>query len=98
MYLGQATTELTPFQKIIGVEPSAKMIEEAVKNTNAVLPGQIEYKQSAAEDLSFLKDGSVDFITSGRLFQYTPRSQTERFICIFNSSGCTLVRLDEALE
>jgi ubiquinone/menaquinone biosynthesis C-methylase UbiE len=67
------------------------MIEEAVKNTNAVLPGQIEYKQSAAEDLSFLKDGSVDFITSGRLFQYTLQSQTERFMRIVNSSSRTLV-------
>ena len=63
---GQATVELTPFQKIVGVDPSAKMVEQAIKNVESgALPGQIEYKQSAAEELPFLGDGSVDFISSG---------------------------------
>ena len=63
---GQATVELTPFQKIVGVDPSAKMVEQAIKNVeSSALPGQIEYKQSAAEELPFLGDGSVDFISSG---------------------------------
>ncbi|KAI0087202.1 S-adenosyl-L-methionine-dependent methyltransferase [Irpex rosettiformis] len=64
---GQATTELTAFQKIIGVDPSAKMIEEASKNAaSAGLPGQIEYKQSSAEVLPFLEEGSVDLIASAQ--------------------------------
>lgn len=63
---GQATIELTPFQRIIGVDPSAKMIEQANKNVSAAgLPGQLEYRQSAAEQLSFLEDSSVDLIASG---------------------------------
>lgn len=65
-FVGQATTELSPFQKIIGVDPSAKMIEQATKNAATTgLPGQIEYKQSAAEELPFLEDGSVDFVSAG---------------------------------
>ena len=62
---GQATTELTPFQKVIGVDPSAKMVEQATQSIAAGLPNQIEYVQSAAETLPFLADGSVDMITSG---------------------------------
>ena len=64
--IGQATLELTPFQRIIGVEPSTKMIEQARSNAEtAALPAQVEFKQSGAEDLPFLEDGSVDLITSG---------------------------------
>ncbi|KIP09387.1 hypothetical protein PHLGIDRAFT_18663 [Phlebiopsis gigantea 11061_1 CR5-6] len=64
---GQATLELTPFQKVIGVEPSTKMIEQAWSNAEAAaFPGQVEFKQSGAEDLPFLEDGSVDLITSAQ--------------------------------
>ena len=42
------------------------MVEQAIKDVeSSALPGQIEYKQSAAEELPFLGDGSVDFISSG---------------------------------
>ncbi|CAL1711001.1 unnamed protein product [Somion occarium] len=64
---GQATTELTPFQRIIGVDPSNKMIEQAKQNVQATtLPNQVEYIQSSAEDLHFLKDGEVDLIISAQ--------------------------------
>lgn len=63
---GQATVELTPFQKIIGVEPSSQMIEKAQTEAGlTAFPGQIEFKHSSAEELPFLEDGSVDLITSG---------------------------------
>ena len=64
--VGQATTELTPFRKVIGVDPSAKMIEQAKQNISAGLPNQIEYVQSPAESLPFIADQSVDMIISGR--------------------------------
>ncbi|KAI0700292.1 S-adenosyl-L-methionine-dependent methyltransferase [Cytidiella melzeri] len=64
---GQATTELSAFQKIIGVDPSAKMIEQASRDAaTAGLPGQIEYQQSAAEELPFLQDGSIDFVSAAQ--------------------------------
>ena len=105
---GQATRELTPFRTVLGVDPSAKMVEQARASTQSPpppssstsdsdsgapggtstqqdtgaasfaptstttsnagippIPGQISYIQSAAEELSFLEDGSVDMIVSG---------------------------------
>lgn len=71
---GQATTELTPFRHIIGVDPSAKMIDQARASISVLqsdpnkklLPGaKLEFVQSAAEDLGFLGDGSVDLLVAG---------------------------------
>ncbi|KAJ8453570.1 hypothetical protein ONZ51_g13523 [Trametes cubensis] len=67
---GQATVELTPFQRIIGVDPSARMVEQARESVKTRLAGldlssQIEFVQSSAEDLSCLKDGSVDLVIAG---------------------------------
>ncbi|KAK7691480.1 hypothetical protein QCA50_004879 [Cerrena zonata] len=64
---GQATTELTAFQRVVGVDPSAKMVEQANQNIpKDTLPGQLEYIQSSAEDLSFMKNGDVDLIVSAQ--------------------------------
>ena len=58
--------ELTPFQKILGLDPSSKMIEQARKFlSTSSNTGQLEFKQSKAEELPFLEDGSVDLIVSG---------------------------------
>ena len=69
---GQATAELTPFKRVIGVDPSAKMIESAremafadPQSTNSVNVTQFEYVQSSAESLPFLEDRSVDLVISG---------------------------------
>jgi trans-aconitate 3-methyltransferase len=69
---GQATTELTPFKRVVGVDPSAKMIAEArtlavsnAQSTNSETETKFEYVQGNAEDLSFLEDGSVDLIIAG---------------------------------
>lgn len=80
--IGQATTELTPFKHIIGVDPSSKMIDQArallsasqsdPSNDNKLLPGtEIEFVQSAAEDLRFLQDGSVDLLIAGMIVPHT---------------------------
>lgn len=70
--LGQATVELTPFKRIIGVDPSAKMIASARESasqdaqaTNAANLSRFEYLQGDAENLSFLDDGSVDLLIAG---------------------------------
>ncbi|KAI0746703.1 S-adenosyl-L-methionine-dependent methyltransferase [Daedaleopsis nitida] len=68
---GQATVELTPFKRIIGVEPSTRMIEQARESVKTQLAGldlssQIEFVQSSAEDLSALQDGSVDLIVAAQ--------------------------------
>lgn len=67
---GQATRECLPFVRVIGVDPSAKMLEEARKVPKPTeLKGELEYVQSGAEKLPFLKDGSVDLIVSGTSWQ-----------------------------
>ncbi|TFK93422.1 S-adenosyl-L-methionine-dependent methyltransferase [Polyporus arcularius HHB13444] len=68
---GQATVELTPFKRVIGVDPSARMIEQATESVKSRLAGldlssQIEFVQSSAEDLGFLQDGSVDLIVAAQ--------------------------------
>ncbi|TCD61643.1 hypothetical protein EIP91_008131 [Steccherinum ochraceum] len=64
---GQATRQCLPFERVVGVEPSGKMIDEAKKVPKLPeMKGSLEYVQSAAEDLSFLEDGSVDLIVSAQ--------------------------------
>lgn len=63
--LGQATTELTPFCRVIGVDPSPRMIEQAKQSVSVGLANQVQYVQSPAESMPFLPDGSVDMIISG---------------------------------
>ena len=51
---GQATVELTPLKRVIGVDFSAKMIKSARDlSTNSVNVNQFEYLQSSAESLPF---------------------------------------------
>ena len=68
-FTGQATVELTPFKRVIGVNPGAKMIESAREmtalSTNSVNVNQFEYLHSSAESLPFLEDESVDLVGSG---------------------------------
>ncbi|PIL27458.1 hypothetical protein GSI_10607 [Ganoderma sinense ZZ0214-1] len=68
---GQATVELTQFKRVVGLDPSAKMIEqvrESVKSRLAGLdlPAQIEFHKSSAEELTPLQDGSVDLLTAAQ--------------------------------
>ena len=67
---GQATVELTQFKRVIGLDPSAKMIEQARESVKSSLAGldlspQIEFHQSSAEELTLVQDGSVDLLTAG---------------------------------
>jgi len=76
---GQATVELHPFKRIIGVDPSQKMLENARNYASSFLPdrpnstqilpdvgSQYEFVQSPAEDLAFLKDRSVDIVIAAQ--------------------------------
>jgi ubiquinone/menaquinone biosynthesis C-methylase UbiE len=66
---GQATVELTRFQKIIGTDPSAGMVESArnaLKLNDNIHKERIEYVQSAAEKLEFLKPKSVDLMIAAQ--------------------------------
>lgn len=68
---GQATVELTPFKRVIGVDPSANMIERARESVKSRVAGldlsaQIEFHQSSAEELALVQDGSVDLLTSAQ--------------------------------
>ncbi|SPO27252.1 related to TMT1 - trans-aconitate methyltransferase [Ustilago trichophora] len=79
---GISTVSLLPhFDRVIGLDPSAKMVEAAITPSTPDLPsnliphasdgskgalGKIEYKQGYSESLSFLPDSSVDLVTSGQ--------------------------------
>ncbi|KAH9940649.1 S-adenosyl-L-methionine-dependent methyltransferase [Amylocystis lapponica] len=64
---GQATIELTPFKNIVGVDPSAGMIEKATQGVQALgLADRVRFVQSAAESLAFVEDGSVDLVVSAQ--------------------------------
>ncbi|KZT54863.1 S-adenosyl-L-methionine-dependent methyltransferase [Calocera cornea HHB12733] len=72
---GQATTILAEkFDEVIGVEPSGPMVDRATKllqeikenSKPASVPDKIRYVKSAAEELSFLEDGSVDMVTASQ--------------------------------
>ncbi|KAK0204216.1 S-adenosyl-L-methionine-dependent methyltransferase [Desarmillaria ectypa] len=63
---GQATIELTPFKKVIGVEPGEKMLEAARKYLNERIGdsdgSRFEFVNTRAEDLSFLAPSTVDLV------------------------------------
>ncbi|KIK68537.1 hypothetical protein GYMLUDRAFT_237577 [Collybiopsis luxurians FD-317 M1] len=67
---GQATTELHPFKRVIGVEPSRGMVEKAKLHTQQHLGGentpQFDFVQSSAEQLDFLEDESVDLVIAAQ--------------------------------
>jgi trans-aconitate 3-methyltransferase len=56
---------LTPYKRVIGIDPSEKMVGQA----RLALPqdgvGQFEFAQGSAEDLLMLPDSSVDLIIAG---------------------------------
>jgi len=67
---GQATIELTLFKQIVGVDPSAKMLAVARETTASSsrsngLMTRFQYVEGEAENLSFLKDKSVDLMIAG---------------------------------
>ncbi|KAF9219081.1 hypothetical protein BS17DRAFT_437328 [Gyrodon lividus] len=74
---GQATVELKRFKKVIGIDPSASMVESARKalKTNDIQQGQIEYVQSPAEKLDFLKSESVDLVIAAQAGHWFDWSQ-----------------------
>ncbi|KAK0442114.1 S-adenosyl-L-methionine-dependent methyltransferase [Armillaria borealis] len=64
---GQATIELTPFKKVVGVEPGEKMLDAARKYLNERIEGsRFEFVNSSAEDLSFLAPSTVDLVIAAQ--------------------------------
>jgi len=66
---GQAAVNLDRFQNIIGVDPSLNMLEKARKEADEKFGAQasrIQFVQSAAENLSFVADTSVDLIVAAQ--------------------------------
>ena len=55
------------FNKVVGIDTSAGMIGQATSRLTSVKgPLNIEYRQSMAEDISFLENSSVDIAVSGQ--------------------------------
>ncbi|KAK0449630.1 S-adenosyl-L-methionine-dependent methyltransferase [Desarmillaria tabescens] len=67
---GQATIELTPFKKVVGVEPGEKMLEAARKYLKEKIgdsaESRFEFVNSSAEDLSFLGSSTVDLVIAAQ--------------------------------
>ncbi len=53
------------FNKVIGIDPSLGMIEQAKKISSTDYP-KVYFRQSAAESLPFIEDGSVDMVVAGQ--------------------------------
>jgi len=67
---GQATTQLQPFREVVGVDPSAGMLEKARAHVDQVSPGpgsqKFSFLKGSAEDLSkTLPNDSVDLLIAG---------------------------------
>jgi len=52
------------FTRVIATDPSPGMLDQARSLSSG--SSNIDYRQSSAEDLSFLEDGSVDMVVSGQ--------------------------------
>ncbi|KAJ7653189.1 S-adenosyl-L-methionine-dependent methyltransferase [Mycena polygramma] len=69
---GQATVQLLAndehrgFQSVIAIDPSANMVQVAREFLPKDLKSHVEVRQGAAEDLSFIEDGSVDLVTAAQ--------------------------------
>ena len=71
---GIVTEELyNTFRRVIGTDPSEKML--AVVHPPPAQPGKppIEYKVASAEDLSFIPSNSVDMVTAGQAAHWFKR-------------------------
>jgi len=69
---GQATVQLlandehSGFRSVLAIDPSANMIQVATESIPNQYKSRIEFRQSAAEELSFIEDGSVDLVTAAQ--------------------------------
>ncbi|KAJ7771208.1 S-adenosyl-L-methionine-dependent methyltransferase [Mycena olivaceomarginata] len=70
--LGQATIELLAkddrpgFQSVIALDPSSNMVQVAQESIPEPFKSLVEFRQSTAEDLSFIQDGTVDMVTAAQ--------------------------------
>ncbi|KAI9678243.1 MAG: hypothetical protein M1817_006188 [Caeruleum heppii] len=63
---GVACRSLAPhFTTVIGTDPSAGMIEQARSSTSSPTFPNVTYREAAAEDLPFVRDGPVDMVVAG---------------------------------
>jgi ubiquinone/menaquinone biosynthesis C-methylase UbiE len=64
---GIVTEELyKKFNKVIGTDPSEKMLAAIETRPSKDEKPAIDYKVASAEDLSFIPSNSVDMVTSGQ--------------------------------
>ncbi|KAJ7078500.1 S-adenosyl-L-methionine-dependent methyltransferase [Mycena epipterygia] len=67
------------FQSVIAVDPSPNMVQVAKESVPEEFKSRVEFRQSAAEELGFIEDGTVDLVTaaqSAHWFDWT-RAWTE---------------------
>jgi ubiquinone/menaquinone biosynthesis C-methylase UbiE len=65
---GQVTSALSPpFTRVLGVDPSEKMIRVARQTYPEKAP---DFIQCISEDLPFLEDGSVDILVAGEYHKW----------------------------
>jgi len=68
---GMVTEAIAPhFEKVIGVDPSETMLQTA--RGRGDVPSNVTFEKGTAESLPFLKDASVDIITSGTAAHWFP--------------------------
>ncbi|KAJ7210171.1 S-adenosyl-L-methionine-dependent methyltransferase [Mycena pura] len=69
---GQATVQLLAnddhegFQTVIAVDPSSNMVQVAKESLPEHFQSRVVFRQSTAENLSFVQDGTVDLVTAAQ--------------------------------
>jgi SAM-dependent methyltransferase len=64
---GLISRELAPsFTRVLGTDPSPSMIAQAESTTSSTTYPNITFQQASAEDLSFIKDGTLDMVVAGQ--------------------------------
>ena len=78
------------FNKVIGTDPSAKMLSAV--HVPAAIDGKppIEYKVASAEDLSFIESNSVDMVTAGQAAHWFKQDKSFPEIARILKPGGTL--------
>jgi hypothetical protein len=98
--IGQATAGLTPFDHVIGVDPSMKMVESArasLLTLGSVDRAKFRFEESSAENVPIFEDGTVDLIIAGTL-HYSPLiALIAPKLPYYSSPSCSLVQVWQGL-
>ncbi|KAJ7694829.1 S-adenosyl-L-methionine-dependent methyltransferase [Mycena rosella] len=57
---------ISRFQRVLAIDPSANMVDVAREHVPDEYRTRVEFRQSAAEELSFIEDGTIDLVIAAQ--------------------------------